>query len=370
MILPSTDLCYKNHSYSVECESYPLGIDEPARKKLAALSGAPPVVSWMQSERRVPWKNAADVGRFRRPFPMFITTTWHAPDPDNVGEQVMLHLASGVWVDIDAQEKRGETIVEAITALDLTANKLKSLGVPLECCSLFASGGKGFHVFVPLALMVPGGVEAVGIITARLFPRICKKFVIQALLTACTDLNIYNGGRGRLLRQAGVQRENGAFKVPMSWHERQGLTANGYKDLCNGPRPAVVAQAINGVAEGAAAVWLKVFKTVGKPPMRSSKPTSRQPGVTDFYGRLLPPVRQKIMKALQALPQDLAYADWIRVGMALKSTGAQDAFEIWSVYSLRYPGCRDGECQQRWAGLGGRVTLGTLFHLAKHGGGR
>lgn len=67
---------------------------------------------------------------------------------------------------------------------------------------------------------------------------------------------------------------------------------------------------------------------------------------------------------------------WIRMAMALKSTGAgQPAFDLWDEYSRRCPVKYDSKVQrQQWDSLkeffldGREVTLGSLFHAAREAG--
>ena len=342
-----------------------LGLGEPVRQRLAELSGAAPEVCWLPSDRKESWRSATDLETLKggRRRPMFITTTWHAPDPDNT--DAMLHLADGVWVDIDIKDKVHEGIEDAVQALGETVVKLQTLGIRIECCSLFASGGKGFHIHIPLALMA--SIECCDLSIARAWPRLCREFVDCSLLTNLTDRGIYSGRQGRLFRQANVQRDNGLYKVPLAWDAWQGLTADSYRDACSAPRDAIKAQPVEGIAVNAAAAWSKAIKVVTQ---FRSKPTRPIKGITlGSGGRFLTTDRMRIETALKASCGPLDYLDWIRIGMALKSTGASDAIELWIKYSRLHPKYKPGECESKWDGFdSNRVGLGTLFKIAKNGG--
>lgn len=81
-----------------------------------------------------------------------------------------------------------------------------------------------------------------------------------------------------------------------------------------------------------------------------------------------------IRRALQHIdsnPRDV----WIRVGMALKSTGARDqAYELWCEWSATSPKFNAKDQAYQWNSLreffldGHEVTIATLFHMAKEGG--
>ena len=344
----------------------PLGLGEPVRQRLAEMAGMAPGLCWLPTDnKQQTWRSTTDLNTLRRRPPMFITTTWHAPDPDNA--EAMLHLASGVWmdIDIDIKDKVNENIEDAVKALGETVVKLQVLGIPIGCCSLFASGGKGFHIHIPLALMT--SIECCDLSIARAWPRLCREFVDCSLLTHLTDRGIYSGRQGRLFRQANVQRGNGLYKVPLAWDAWQGLSADSYRDACSAPRDAIKAQPVGGIAINAAAAWLKAIKVVTQV---RSKPTRPINGITlGSGGRLLTTDRMRIEASLKASCGRLDYLDWIRVGMALKSTGASDALDLWIKYSRLHPKYRPGECESKWDGFdSNRVGLGTLFKVAKNGG--
>lgn len=77
-----------------------------------------------------------------------------------------------------------------------------------------------------------------------------------------------------------------------------------------------------------------------------------------------------IRAALACIPPDLPRDEWARVAMALKSElgpDGLDAFDTWSQGSERYSASATKETWRSIKG-GGRVTIGTLFHIAKgHG---
>jgi putative DNA primase/helicase len=80
-----------------------------------------------------------------------------------------------------------------------------------------------------------------------------------------------------------------------------------------------------------------------------------------------PVVAQRIHSALERIHPDCSYDDWITVGMALKSTHHEKAFDWfnnWSAWGDKYPGA--AACRRKWQSFAtqGRITLGTLYWLA------
>jgi len=355
----STDPHTQDNAYNLrdgtqQVADFP-GLGDDARQRLATLTGATPAASWLWSDEKTPWETLTEIdtiARRKRP-PMFTTTTWRAPDPDN--PTLMLHLADGLWIDLDAQD-----ITDAVKALKTTANKMQALKIPLQCCSLFASGGKGFHIFIPLALIQPRGAQGVDIATVRIFPRLCKDFVFDGLITDSTDMSLYCERTGHLIRNANVQRNNGAYKVPCTWQEALTLTAESYRVLCSKARPAPEIEPVQEISLPAAMLWDKLKSRV-KPPRPAPKTNPKQQEAD----------RPKILKLLRAIdPASLDYRDWLRVGAALKTWGAHDALALWGIFSsLDKKRFRPGVCESKWDGLTpGTVGIGTLVMLAKNGG--
>lgn len=71
-------------------------------------------------------------------------------------------------------------------------------------------------------------------------------------------------------------------------------------------------------------------------------------------------------------PDNLSYEDWVKVGMALKSTCGEDGLEIWDEWSRHGSRRKSGECTVRWKTFNedGSVGFGTLSFLAKEAGWR
>lgn len=350
--------------------THPLGLGPTAQQKLAELSGSQPEVGYLATDIKGPWSSATDIEKATRRSPLFFTTTWRALDPqEHPDGRKRLHLADGLWLDIDARTDSNETIEDAVKSLRVTADLIQNMGIPLACCSLFASGGKGFHVFIPIGLFIPGGVASVGINTARWWPYTCKSFVLSKLIAECTDTRIYNGGAGRLLRQPNVQRDNGLFKVALAWSEYQDLTTDTYKAICAAPRPLLEAQLVFGAAPDAAVAWMKAFKATTKPKVKSNSSKTHSVKL-DLRGKMFGADLTSVKRALAKLEKvNLAYDQWLHIGMALKSTGASDALAMWEEFSKGHPKYRKGECEDRWGAFqAGSFSLGTLYFLASTGG--
>lgn len=354
-ITPDGNAVSQSHTFQV------LGLNSDVKARLQQIAGTEPTVGWLQYDPDK-WNATNDLEGLagkKRP-PMYITTTWRAPDPNN--PESYLHLAGGIWIDIDARKGTSDTILDAVAALDLTTKRLQKLEITLGCCNLFASGGKGFHVYLPIDLFTKLG--DVGSLTARYFQRVSKRFVESALKTDLTDMSIYSGGQGRMFRQAGVERPNGLFKVPLSWDEWRGMTPDTYVKTCSKPRTWLEAAPITATSRPAMIRWREACSAVRE----ADKPKAPMPKASSVEQEA---ERPKILKLLRAIdPASLDYRDWLRVGAALKTWGAHDALALWVAFSQQ-DGKRfkEGVCESKWGGLArGRAGIGSLVYLATNGG--
>lgn len=319
-----------------------LGLGEAARSRLEELAGRRPVLSWLQTDTKTAWNNSHSTSTLDAP--MFASTTWRSPDPDDPSR--WMHLADGIWIDIDSQD-----ISDSITALNQTTEKLQELDIPLNGCYVFASGSKGFHVFLPIGYVQP----KINTALVKVWPWVCKRFVLDWLAVVGTDLGLYANGRGHLIRQTNVKRDNGAFKVPMAWGEALALDPASYALVCSTPRPWIEVERA-APAPKAMAAWEKSVSHCSKEPKR--RPVVRQQAD-----------RPRILALLKQIdPAVLDYTDWLRVGCALKSAWpGDDALALWVAHSRQdRRRFRPGACESRWEGLNaGSVGIGTLVVLAR-----
>lgn len=115
--------------------------------------------------------------------------------------------------------------------------------------------------------------------------------------------------------------------------------------------------------------WLEAFARGGKRSPAPESPSGQAPPV-----ELLASQVADITAALAHVDPD-PRETWIRVGMALKSTGARDqAYAIWCEWSQRSPKFDPKVQARQWASLreffrdGHEITIATLFHMAQECG--
>ena len=178
----------------------------------------------------IPASRRADIEK--QMHPMFVTVLSVSKLVEDLSYEDKLDLtyAGPMYFDWDSKE---ETII--IEKVNAFLDKLESLGVDLAMCSLFATGGKGYHLEIPQHVFMdkvpPKGVKGL--------PGIYKE-VALALFVDTLDLRIYSAQRGRMWRQPNVKRESGRFKVAITPSEMRAMTPEACREYTAGPRPAVV----------------------------------------------------------------------------------------------------------------------------------
>lgn len=75
--------------------------------------------------------------------------------------------------------------------------------------------------------------------------------------------------------------------------------------------------------------------------------------------------REEVERMLDTLDSDLAYDDWLHVGMALHSGGYP--LSLWDGWSRCGEKFENGDCESRWHGFnaGHGITMGTLIDMAR-----
>lgn len=120
---------------------------------------------------------------------------------------------------------------EVIPKVQEFASKLEEMGVNINCVRWFATGGRGVHVEIPSEMFVDKPSK-----TGHAYLPAIYKEMMYALFTDCMDMGVYSGRRGRMWRTAGVQRDNGLYKVPLTANEVRELNSDNYAEFCAAPR--------------------------------------------------------------------------------------------------------------------------------------
>lgn len=77
-----------------------------------------------------------------------------------------------------------------------------------------------------------------------------------------------------------------------------------------------------------------------------------------------------VRDALHCIPPDIDRETWVRLAMAIKAELGADGFDLWDGWSQQAKGYSAADAKDTWRSIkaGGRVTVGTLFGIAKDHG--
>lgn len=94
----------------------------------------------------------------------------------------------------------------------------------------------------------------------------------------------------------------------------------------------------------------------------------RKPAGAGSAQRIVTPAL--VRDALHCIPPDVDRETWVRLAMAVKAELGADGFDLWDAWSQQASDYSAADARDTWRSIkaGGRVTVGTLFGLAKDHG--
>lgn len=154
---------------------------------------------------------------------------------------IALSYAGPLYFDWDVKLRKDCTPQEqyeaellVIEKVNQFLSKLEEMKVDLAQCTLFATGGRGYHLEIPMKIFMPRaaskGVQAL--------PGIYREIALE-LAVDTLDLSIYSAKRGRMWRRPNVKRENGRYKVQITPDEMRNMTPEMCFELTSQPRGLV-----------------------------------------------------------------------------------------------------------------------------------
>ena len=148
-----------------------------------------------------------------------------APIDEDDPNQTLRH-SGPLYFDVDCKDD----LLLAIKSTRELVDKLVGLDVPRQLISLYASGGKGFHVFVPTELFRSSSRAR------KDLPYIYREMALALYVTGL-DFSVYSGGKGNCWRVVNKQREDGAYRVSISYDELLAMDEPTYRTIVTNPRP-------------------------------------------------------------------------------------------------------------------------------------
>lgn len=289
-----------------------------------------------------------------------LATNYTGPD-GTVSKDDAVYIGEYVYFDFD-----GENIKTVIEAVNRFAKKFEDQGVDPNGFKWWASGGKGFHCFVPLDVFVQGGVEGLKYAELRCLPYIFRE-IAERLYVDTLDTRVYSMGKGRMWRQENIQRPNGKYKVPVLYTEIQGMTPEAYELAVSTPRLDFQAPTPTLMpAPPLSAIWIKVSdKTCKAYRARVAKKSAPAPYVDEVY-------RDRMQSLLAVIDPDGGdYQDWFNGVAAIHDyyDGSDEGYQVaneWSKQGKKYD---EASFDATWHGLmcgtSSAITIATLIKYVR-----
>lgn len=236
------------------------------------------------------WHNALSEHREKiqaEKKPAFVTVLDAHSVPDaswGKAEYAAMKYSGCFFADWDSTD-----IGSAIENFHEFLKNLEEHAVNLKCVRLYATGGKGFHLEIPPQVLMPKVPKAGVTALPYIYREMAMEMVVDTL-----DMRVYTGRRGRMWRTCGVQRDNGAYKVPLTLAEAWALTPESYAELCKAPRPEPERE-LPELSTYLSAMFVKFQEKVESSIKRQAK-TSGDVELLAKFGGKLPPTIEKIMR--------------------------------------------------------------------------
>lgn len=166
--------------------------------------------------------------------PAFVTVLDLSTELDGkeTPEQLRAVKYFGPWyADIDSK-----SVEEGVAQFNKLLKKLQNRGVDLNQCRLYATGGRGFHVEVPMECFTKRATPI------ELLPQTYKEMAF-ALFVDCLDMRVYSAKRGRMWRVDGYNRADPGqppiYKVRVLPEEMVGMDEARFRELCSRPTRSI-----------------------------------------------------------------------------------------------------------------------------------
>ena len=150
------------------------------------------------------------------------------------------------------------------------------------------------------------------------------------------------------------------------------LRVPGYKHNKN-PSTSFIARLVGEIGPAYTTDQLMVAFSSDESHLQAEQSGSSHPDTISTATNLQSgPTSEEIEGALNSIPAD-DYADWIKVGQALKNELGESGFSYWDSWSQKSANYDQSEMKAKWAtfdkNTGGVATIATIFRMCKQHGG-
>jgi hypothetical protein len=220
------------------------------------------------------------------------------PQDDWTREQYLSMKYSGpLYFDWDSRDD----LPKAISDMQRTVAKLvDEFKVPPEAMSIYATGGKGFHLEIPMEVFTTGNAIKTGV---TLLPLVYRHMALE-VVTPTLDMRVYSTRKGRHWRVPNIRRDNGKFKVQISYAEAMTMDQEAYDLLTSEQRPLTPPSTSHQSAE-LLALFLESRAKVEGETKRALKAKDETKELNRFNGEI--PASAKLLMAGMHIRQDVGF---------------------------------------------------------------
>lgn len=328
------------------------GEADKSDKSIAGLQPSTMQFYYMNSTKGEAWQSASETeleGVRQMESPRFIT--WTSTDFKEGSPYTPNYAAQFLPIDIDFKNDI-EAAIMSVKAL------LEKLGHDARYAKVFCTGGKGFHVLLPAALFSKDGLQG------TCLPGAAKRIVLELDIEGA-DPSLYCYGRGHMLREPNLKRDDGKYKVQISLEELNNLQAESYAEIVRSPRPLLTGPYVHQPSDQLAALYTKCLEaeTAAQSKMKAMRAKAGIKGCTDLE-------ELRLGLALDFLATEHgadyeSYPEWKRVLLPLHLAGCED---LALAFSRMVPNFSERAFYQQWQAISDEVTtplaIGSIFYEA------
>lgn len=245
---------------------------------------------YQQTGGEDPWVEALSEHRDqilqqRKPAFTTVLDAFSVPDPTwGRDDYAKMKYSGPLYFDWDA-----ESIDETIPQFQKFLTNLRDMGVNLHSLRLYATGGRGFHLEIPMPVFMPKPPKTGVTGLPAIYREMSMELVVDTL-----DMRVYTGRKGRMWRTPGVQRQNGKYKVPISVEDAMAMTPELYDEVCSQPIPEPTREEPE-LNMALAALFMKSQQKVEEAVKRRAKGNADDALLARYKGKF-PPTVERLMR--------------------------------------------------------------------------
>lgn len=167
----------------------------------------------------------------REQKPMFMTVLDITGQLEG-GDRSKIRYRGPLYFDFDMDTDDSDALAVVCSTFRVWLEKFSSkYDFDFDQAFIYLSGGKGFHVEIPMECFVPKVASAGYLNLAFAYREVAKTAMVESL-----DLSVYSARKGRMWRQPNIKRKNGKFKVQVPFSVAKDITPQKYQEMVAGPQ--------------------------------------------------------------------------------------------------------------------------------------